>query len=210
MTPQQAADVLELPRPWTPNAIKKAYRRRAKDTHPDRKNGSEEAFIQIQQARAVLEAYLEDLHDPDPEPRTWDDWVPPDDDWEDDEDIAIGTWFEVLRVRVGDADPIQAGFRAQLVELETKTSNIYGEAVQHRYLIAVYADRPVQVPGQFVEVTLLEDGHRTPSVFVRKITQRSHDKSGGVTAFWFDPLDEPVIYEENVYSHGRYWTDPGF
>jgi hypothetical protein len=156
VTPERAAQILSLERPWTPLAIKKAYRRRSRETHPDR-GGSDEAFKEVAEARQTLEDYLEH------------------------------------------GRPVD-----QLVELEQKTLNKYGEAIRLHYLIAVYPDRPVELRGQMVEVVLREGEGHPPSAFVRRISQRSLERDGRVNAFWFDPLDEPVVHEENVHSHGRY------
>jgi hypothetical protein len=213
VTPERAAQILSLERPWTPLAIKKAYRRRSRETHPDR-GGSDEAFKEVAEARQTLEDYLEHGRPVDlgpmpsdgPSNATWDAWEATA-GWEDedeDEDIPLSAWFEVLSVRLVGGPWIDMGFRAQLVELEQKTLNKYGEAIRLHYLIAVYPDRPVELRGQMVEVVLREGEGHPPSAFVRRISQRSLERDGRVNAFWFDPLDEPVVHEENVHSHGRY------
>ena len=211
MIPQQAADILGIERPWTPSAIKTAYRRRSRDTHPDR-GGSDEAFIEVARARETLQVYLDRGLSPDEElvdeDEPWDAWSATA-GWEDEDeegDLGIGTWFDVLRVQV-DGKLIDGDFRAQLVELQEKGLNKYGEVIRSRYLIAIYPKSPVWMPGQIAEVVLREEGVREPSVFIRQIRQRCHERDGRINAFWFDPLEEPVIREENLSSHGFYRSD---
>jgi curved DNA-binding protein CbpA len=45
---------LGIPRSASPEEVKKAYRRRAKKTHPDTEGGSQEKFAQVQRAYMVL------------------------------------------------------------------------------------------------------------------------------------------------------------
>ncbi len=60
MTAEYAANILELKRPWTAEKIKRAYKKRSRDTHPDR-GGSDQAFNEVATAREVLETHLEQL-----------------------------------------------------------------------------------------------------------------------------------------------------
>lgn len=212
MTPKQAADILQIERPWTISVIKRAYRSRSKETHPDR-GGTEEAFKRVARAREVLEAYLDQglaVDDEHESSEAWDAWAATSQwaDEEEEDDLGIGAWFEVLSVRV-DGRSIEGSFRAQLVELREKGLNKYGEVIRTRYLIAIYPASPVWMPGQIAEVVLKEDGFDQPNVFVRQIRQRSHERDGRINAFWFDPLDEPVVKEENLYTHGFYWGPSG-
>lgn len=208
MTPERAGQILQLGRPWTATAIKKAYKKQAKTAHPDKPGGSEAAFNEVARARAVLDDYLERLAKTGSgdasESRDWDAWAPPE-EWETEEEPAdekpLSAWFEVLSVRVEGHPRIAVAFRnAQLVELEKKTLNKFGEAIERHFLIGITPVSPIELPGQLVEVVLREKGDTTsaPSVFVRKIVQRSHDKKNRVTAFWIDPLAEPVVSEVNT------------
>lgn len=206
MTPEQAASVLHLERPWTPSAIKKAYKLRSRDTHPDLNPGSDgSAFKQVGEARAVLDSYVASLggsssFSSDSVSDTEEDWSD-----EDEEDLPLNVWFEVLSFCVQGHSPIDVPCRAQLVELELKTTNLFGEAIRHHYLIAVYPKWPIRIPGHTVEVALREPGGPV-SVFIRRITQRSYEMDGRVNAFWFDPLDDPIVYETNVHTHGSWWN----
>src|SRR5665213_2587453 len=47
-------DILEVPEDAPPEVIKKAFRRKAKLVHPDVKGGNKEAFIEAEQAYAIL------------------------------------------------------------------------------------------------------------------------------------------------------------
>jgi len=219
MTPEKAGQILKLSRPWTDRAIKRAYRERAKAVHPDKPGGSEEAFNEVARARAVLDDYLDRLAKTGSgeatEERDWDAWAPPG-EWESEEEVddaPLSAWFEVLSVRVEGHPRIEVAFRdAQLVELEKKILNKFGEAIERHFLIGITPVAPIELPGQLVEVVLREKGNTRapPSVFVRKIVQRSHNKKGGVTAFWIDPLEEPVISEVNTsdFSYEAQGVDP--
>lgn len=68
---RRALVLLVLPWPTDPDALRRAYRRRALAAHPDR-GGSNEAFIALESAReqvaAVLDGRLPALREPDPDP----------------------------------------------------------------------------------------------------------------------------------------------
>lgn len=205
MTPEQAAAVLRLSRPWTLESVKKAFKKRARATHPDLKGNDDDgaAFKEARQAFERLEAYLKGDDDDYPGFYAREPSAAPEAEEEPESDLQVGSWFDVIGVRCANK-VLDARFRAQLVQLQHKTVNLYGEAVQTRWLMAVYAQPGVELGSELVEVVLREKGATEPSVFVRKVVQRSYDMKNRVSAFWFDPLEEPVISEENIHDHGRY------
>ncbi len=205
MTPEHAAAVLQLSRPWTLESVKKAFKRRARQTHPDLKGNGDDgaAFKEVDSARQRLEDHLNGEDDYPGFQNGYGAPEAPESEEEPETDLQVGSWFDVVGVRCG-GKVLDARFRAQLVQLQHKTVNIYGEAVQTRWLMAVYAQPGVELGSQLVEVVLREKGSTEPSVFVREIVQRSYDMKNRVSAFWFDPLEEPVISEENVHRHGHY------
>lgn len=52
--PATPYEILEVPTSAKADEIKKAYRKKSKKAHPDMKGGSQEAFIQVENAYAVL------------------------------------------------------------------------------------------------------------------------------------------------------------
>lgn len=200
MTIEQAVSVLRLSSPWTLEDAKKAFKRRARDTHPDLQKPEDRddgvSFKEVRIAFETLEAHCAS------EDTSWSD-LHPSSSSEDVPDLKVGSWFEVVGVRCADR-VLQSHFRAQLVQLQHKMVNRYGEAIQTRWLMAVYAHPGVELLSEIVEVVVREKGIAQPAVFVREVVQCSYGIDGKVSAFWFDPLDEPVISEENVHSHGRY------
>ena len=91
---------------------------------------------------------------------------------------------------------------------------IHGGMLRKRWMIAVYLSVPHKLEGDQVEAVLLVDGDEDPSVFIKTIQQRSYDTKGRVTAFWFDPLEAPMLWDEMHKPHGGprafegyYWWD---
>ena len=202
MTPTRAAVVLGLGLPWTLESIKKAFKRRARETHPDL-GGNADAFKEVDAARQVLEEHLIALGGPTVDSGHVGASEGYHSDIDDEPDLAAGTWFDVVGIRCA-GKVVEGQFRAQLVQLESKVLNKYGEAIQKRWLFAVYAPFGIVLDSELVEVVLLERGNPEPQVFVRKIVQRSYGMKNKVSAFWFDPLDEPAIEEENIRSNGKW------
>jgi hypothetical protein len=197
MTPEQAARVLNLNGEWTSESVKKAYKVRSRQTHPDL-GGNAEEFKLAGRAREVLDAWLDGKsvfsHDADDEQEE-----------EPEDDLAAGAWFDVLAVYAG-GSPVHGRFRAQLVRVGAQRLHRDGKSLDFRWMFAVYAMEPVRINEDTVEVVIDEKG-RQPSVFVRQICQRSYGKGGLITTFWFDPLAEPIIEEEVVYRHPG-WEAP--
>jgi len=209
MTPQQAAAVLRLSKPWTLESVKKAFKKRARETHPDLKGNDDDgaAFKEAKLALERLEKHLKGEDDDYPGFYANEPSAAPQEEEEAGSDLEVGSWFDVVGVRCAN-QVLDARFRAQLVQLKHKTLNRYGEAVQTRWLMAVYAQPGVKLDSELVEVVLQEKGATHPSIFVRKVVQRSYDVKNRVSAFWFDPLEEPVISEENIRDHRHYDYEP--
>jgi len=57
---QPHLSLLQLPYPFTEEELNRAYRRRARETHPDVPGGSEREFIRVRRAYETLKAFLEE------------------------------------------------------------------------------------------------------------------------------------------------------
>lgn len=205
MTVVEAVRILGVSHPWTLRDVKTAFRRRARETHPDL-GGTDSAFKEVAKAFHCLEEHLQDGLEYD----VYDAEVSPSGSsgGSSEPDMNLGAWFDVVGIRCANRVVASDGIRlrAQIVQIQHRTLSKHGEVLQSRWFIAVYAHPGIELLSDVVEVVLLERGVRNPDpmIFVRTVVQRSYDLQGRISAFWFDPLDEPVISEEDVYPGRRY------
>lgn len=187
MTPEQAAAVLELERPWTLNSLKSAYRSKTRETHPDR-GGSEAAFVEVYEAREVIASWLQDNIEPPPVVES--------------EPLNIGDTLPIVGLRCNGIVHME-GMHARLIELSEKGSDPFGETLTKQLMIEITFARPVQLGATVVEIVLLDEPDAAPDVIVRDIQQRSVDDNENVRAIWVNAARVPVVTK--AYTRSFFW-----
>lgn len=172
MTVEQAARLLELRGSFSIEQVKSAFRRKARQTHPDFHGAkSEDAFKQAKIAFETLCMHLADRAAvPDRRHR-------PGAYVEPARELRIGDWFWILELRVDRhlVPEEDLGRRAQIVRINDDV------------FIAVYLKTPIESDGQRVDVFLVEQVGDRPGRFERPIIQRSYTADGKLSAVWFSP-----------------------
>lgn len=188
---EQAASVLGIRWPCTADQLKKAYWLKSKETHPDR-GGSAGAFKMVSEAKNRLEKEINDSSSTGTSTHSSRSYDPYDPRWHrgfydaeeeeveeevEEEEVLVGEWYTVLSVSVDGVRIDQnTHCRAQLA------------IIGGNYFIAVYFRVPQPINSDHISVVLSQDGDPTPSLFVRKIAQRSYYVNGLVSALWFSPI----------------------
>lgn len=207
MRAETAEAILGVKRPLTAEVLKKAFKRKARETHPDL-GGDPEAFKRVEEARATLEPWTRgagvETQDSKRHKKA--------SRRSGQENLAVGTWFHVVGIRCH--GEVLGNARAQLVEMCEEIVGIHGGMIRKRWMIAVYLETPRKLQSDQVEAVLVVEEEEDPTVFIRTIQQRSYDIKGRVTAFWFDPLEAPMLWDEMHKPHGGprafegyYWWD---
>jgi len=198
MTLEEAARVLGVSKPWVPESVKKAFKRKSRATHPDRNpdlDGNE--FKAVSSAKEAFDKHFKKKVRPIRKSRRSsrpDVQDPP----VDADPIKVGDYIRVIGVRCSGVS-FAGPFRAQLVELKESDVDRFGQKVMSSLMIQITCRVPMEMSSNVVEIVV--DEGSSPDVLVRDVAQRSYDKKNRVTSFWVHALSRPVIDE--VYVHGR-------
>lgn len=191
MTRQEAESVLHITAPYSLRELKKAYRSRAYDTHPD-SGGDGLEFSRVRDAFLLLESFVGAVspgavREPEPEHRP----------------LEVGDLIPVAWLRCG-GETIRGSFQGQLVYLESQAFDKFGDKTVRRLAISISCRPAVEFKGSLVEIVIPDAG--SDEVLVREILQRSYNREGKVSSIWVDALRSPIVTEQHSHAHGRYWA----
>jgi len=184
LTPALACGLLDLPLSPTHDEVKKAFRTRAKETHPD-KGGDEEIFKLINSAYALLMEIPSGQANKDLKPEETERPREP----EAEQDLDYGDWLDIRSLAL-DSRVVPGGGRAQVT------------TVNDEVLIAVYLNKPWSGGSGRVHVMLSESGHDEVAIYDRQVVARSVDEKQHLTTLWFSP------YERRMHRDGYPIDEP--
>lgn len=173
-TAKRACKVLGVPEGADAEAVQKAWRRRALETHPDRAGAkSQKKFIQAREAYEFLQGRSSGC-EPPVSSDGGDASAPL-----EDEPIEVGSWLCVLELEL-DGAVVDGEHRAQVVVIDDEV------------LIAVYLDLGSSSPASSSRVgVVLRQGLGLPVRFERDVVSRSFHRKR-LEALWFSPLEARV------------------
>lgn len=166
-TVQRACRVLGIGPGASRAQIKRAWRRKALETHPDR-GGSARRFREAQSAYAFLCERGPSNSSRRPTP----------DEPVDDKPLEVGSWLFVRSLRI-DGELVEGKIRAQLT------------VVDMELLISLYLPTPREQPCGHVVVAMSESpSDPTVALYEREVVSTSQNLDRQTTVIWFSPFQK--------------------